>query len=1126
MLKKKSIIRGLSILIIFLLVLSNTRLFSAFAFSAEPNTEGSNDYLSQALRMTDTKKITWKGKTHNGIVMNMLEDTKTHHKYIGYCLEAGKSWKSAEYDTNPDGSPKPSSYTYYKRKGYFNNLNDLNVSDNNVKQNIYINKAVNYSVNNVYYNEGNVYSFEGTTTGAGKGYPVNAAESVKYVITQLYIWGCVDDSDWFTKSCEVKAMEISSALISSEVLFLNELSVRWEVNVTNKYVPVSDIVNICKKVVYDIEHTDNKYKAEWMIPQNNINDQKAVFIISGTPNKISIKLLKKSMNEKVTGNNIHYSLEGAVYELFKKSDDKYSVAKFVTASDGFSDVLDIEPGRYYLEETFAPTGYKKSNLRIPVDLYGDTTLSYASYPVLNEDYKRCSLMFKKLSSEKDITKLGSYSFEGAKYSLYYTKNKPLKADFIYDGNVRKIIISNDEEYWKVADIELDRGGNAHFTKLYNFLDINPSSVIKNGMEIAEELPLGYYSAIETEAPKSYKISDTVYSININDDLGINELVVYDNAIYDPLGITVIKENEYKNLYGPSLEGTIFEFKYYDGFYNSSNLPETSEKTWYVNTLKNDKGYSCRLDNSHLIKDESDELYINDEGMPYIPLGTITIKEYKSAKDYEINSGKFIDCEGTIYENTFFIAHIKASGDNSKLYAPESSDSITFTKELKDRTLVRSNLRKRVDFSFRKINSSGVPLGNVSFELSYLDNSDNIIESHIITTDNEGYYDSSDDDLWIYGLNEGKTYNQYSSEKKGSLLPGRYMLTEIKNEANAGYQLMEPIIFEVNDYENIEIGNLINYPNPYISTTEYDNITGNHITFAGDNASVTDSVYYYNLSKGKTYTIKGVIMELCDNSSVKPFYDNDKPVCSYKTFEAEDLSGKTELIFYFDASNLKGKKLVIYEYLYEGENTDEIRIENDKILLGNVFRDSDGNLVCHENKNDINQIIIVPQVNTYAFGLDGIKEFEAGKLYIYDNIEYKNLIAGNKYKIKGYIIDLKNKTYVKIDNKTAFSEFVFTADETGKTVVSYSVDMSDYIQPGESRDFVICEYLYDENDVLIAAHDDLYDSNQKFSIYKPDIPPEPDIPKTGDNTNLSFFVILLLISLQIIILYVKIKHKYQ
>lgn len=74
----------------------------------------------------------------------------------------------------------------------------------------------------------------------------------------------------------------------------------------------------------------------------------------------------------------------------------------------------------------------------------------------------------------------------------------------------------------------------------------------------------------------------------------------------------------------------------------------------------------------------------------------------------------------------------------------------------------------------------------------------------------------------------------------------------------------------------------------------------------------DTVSYENLEVGKSYVMKGILM---DKGSKKPLRIKGKPVQAECTFIPQEECGTITLAFSFDAAGLAGKELVVFECVY-------------------------------------------------------------------------------------------------------------------------------------------------------------------------------------------------------------------
>ena len=100
--------------------------------------------------------------------------------------------------------------------------------------------------------------------------------------------------------------------------------------------------------------------------------------------------------------------------------------------------------------------------------------------------------------------------------------------------------------------------------------------------------------------------------------------------------------------------------------------------------------------------------------------------------------------------------------------------------------------------------------------------------------------------------------------------------------------------------------------PQIKTTAKDSETKIGLSKADNNVTITDTVSYKNLVPNKEYTMTGRIM---DQTTGQPLVVNGKEVTSFCTFTPKAEDGTVDVTFNFDASDLAGKSVVVFEQLY-------------------------------------------------------------------------------------------------------------------------------------------------------------------------------------------------------------------
>ena len=105
---------------------------------------------------------------------------------------------------------------------------------------------------------------------------------------------------------------------------------------------------------------------------------------------------------------------------------------------------------------------------------------------------------------------------------------------------------------------------------------------------------------------------------------------------------------------------------------------------------------------------------------------------------------------------------------------------------------------------------------------------------------------------------------------------------------------------------------VTFPKHEIGTKARDQDTGTQEAIPKKEVTILDEVSYQNLIVGQEYTVKGVLMS---KQTGQPLLVDGKEIRAEKKFRPEKPDGSVELSFTFDASELQGESVVVFEHLY-------------------------------------------------------------------------------------------------------------------------------------------------------------------------------------------------------------------
>ena len=279
------------------------------------------------------------------------------------------------------------------------------------------------------------------------------------------------------------------------------------------------------------------------------------------------------------------------------------------------------------------------------------------------------------------------------------------------------------------------------------------------------------------------------------------------------------------------------------------------------------------------------------------------------------------------------------------------------------------------------------------------------------------------------------------------------------------------------------------------TSAGDAESGSRVVMPDEEVRIVDTFEYRNLVPGETYAVRPRVMkkssagEIPSTLTEARFGEGTEGAMiqiedNAAVFTPEAGDGALELTLAFDASELKGEDVVLFETVSR----------NDVVILR------------HEDIHDEEQTIHFPSMGTRASDQkDGDKKLHyTGTVTVEDTITYSNLMPGKEYYVSGTLMNKTSGKPARSGGRDITGHASFTADSgEGTVVVRFTMDASEL----ETGDYVAFEELYEihagtGDKVLVGEHKDIEDQAQ--TVHRPQ-PPKSQTPsrsaKTGDTNEM-------------------------
>lgn len=634
--------------------------------------------------------------------------------------------------------------------------------------------------------------------------------------------------------------------------------------------------------------------------------------IKGEKPKYTVTLTKTSADVKITNGNANYSLEGAVYYVYKDvniPDYPYwnykPYATFTTDANGHAELSKkLENGNYVTIEQVAPLGYTLDTSVHRFSVGGKST----DISVVDDPSAVTLTVTKKDSDTNSSVAAGNASLAGAVYRVSYLQDgREVHKDITTNSSGRAVLKGIPIGQIKVQEISSPLG--YRLDPIVHIYNVAPHEVTSVEFELE---PADFTEEVMKGQIALHKQYETL------DDLAEEQGAEFDIYLKSAGSFDAAKETERDHITTGA-----------DGMATTKDLPYG---TYVVHQTKGGNG-------RQLVADF--DVSISEDGKVYsYDLVNVQknaqLKIVKTSEDGVIEGIKFrvtrledgysaeytTNAAGEILTETLPI-YADKDGANRYQYRVEELDTEeTFGYQLPDSQTVELSEGEIASVSFH----------NVPIEIGTK-----------ATVEGEKEVDPLDkvtltDTVSYTGLVPGKEYratgvlmNKETGEKL--LVDGKEVTAETTFIAEAkngsvdvtfifdatGLHGKEVVVFENLYRENVLLathadindeGQTVKIKNPEIGTKA---TADGKKEITADKITITDVVSYKDLTPGKEYKLTGVLMNKATNDKL---LIDGKEITAEATFTTKAPTGEVEMTFTFDARELTAEtEVVAFETLY-------------------------------------------------------------------------------------------------------------------------------------------------------------------------------------------------------------------
>lgn len=594
----------------------------------------------------------------------------------------------------------------------------------------------------------------------------------------------------------------------------------------------------------------------------------ASFTVTFAEQKGSVAVIKSSSDTTVTAGNTCYSLQGAVYRIYRSTTDAMNnsnaVAALTTDANGYAVVNGIPLGTYVVKETQPPKGYALDGNMYPVTVTASHTPTAPLRITVSERPQMDPVRVLLTKENEAGTRLA-----GAEYTFkFYPEQMDKNPEQAGKTPARTWVLKTNEN----GVCRLDAAFKISGDEFYSY----------NGVVA---LPLGTLTIQETKAPEGYVLDDTVYVRQVTPQGTGEEVTTYnaptvtEETIRGDLAFTKVDAATDEPIAGVKFEITDVNGESHivwtneDGYYSTASSFALHSK----NTNSGNAGDGVWFGSETV-----------DDTKGALPYGTYTIKELRCAA----NQNKYKDLAAftvTISDNGVINDYGKVLNERFPSISTTVKDSITdvnIASANEEITAIDTVTCKDLEIG-HKYTVTGYPVDKATGEK--LKNGDRDIEGSVTFTADKA--DMSVDVSYLINTDglAGKDIVFYEF-----LYDSAY-----PDEVIAVHQ-------DITDE-----GQTLHFPE--IHTTFTDGVTGEHISLAEKEVTQVDRVAYTNLKPGLTYKVSGSLVYQDNGEALK---DADGNVITAEvTFTPDKSDGTVDVTFTYDASLLRGKSVVAYEDIY-------------------------------------------------------------------------------------------------------------------------------------------------------------------------------------------------------------------